>query len=238
MYVMGSTPTTTTPLFGQPSVYNRNVDVLRRLAVGGVLQIKRAAEGWSVEQAAVHAGIGHMTWRRIEDGYAVRNKTYASVDQLLGLSIGAVKRALGDDLLVAALARDVAGEDISEVTPQTAPDWVERFAKSTLSTAAKATIGARTSVALHPARATAAAPAVNLSGMGSLTVGGQPRPESPDVVLAAELLDRFTRRTLTPSMERAMRALLDAMPDLLRPQGDGDAEPHHDDDDTRMAMCQ
>lgn len=173
-----------------------------------------------------------MTWRRVEDGYAVRNKTYAAIDQLLDQPVGTVKRALGDDLLIAALARDYANADTTYLTSGNAGHWVERFAKSMLSEHSKATVGARTSVALHPARAegAAAAPVV------------QQRParaESSDVVLAAELLDRFARRQLTPAMETAMKALLDAMPDLLRPQADAELDQDADDcSDRFVAACQ
>lgn len=237
---MGSEQHHQAPLFGQPGVYNENSEVLRRLALGGVLQIKRATEGWSVEKAAANAGVGHMTWRRVEDGYGVRNKTYAAVDQLLELPIGTVKRALGDDLLMVALARDIAGADTSDVTSASAADWVERFAKSTLSNAAKATYDARTSVALHPVRSTAHAQAaqLQLSGGGSLSVGRSQHRRS-DVVVAAELLDRLSQRQLTPAMETAMRALLDAMPDLLRPESAGseDEDPGQHEGEGVMALC-
>lgn len=175
---------------------------MRAFALGGVLQILRASKGWSVEQAAVHAGLGHMTWRRMEDGFSVRAKTYAAVDQLFELPFGTVKRALNDDLLMVQLIARV-GVETKDVTTATAPDFVERFAKQTLSKTAKSTVQARAGFAGSPTRRPVEAP-----------VAARPAAVS-DLELAAQLLDRVTRRELTPRLETAVRALLDAMPDLI-----------------------
>lgn len=226
----------TTPLFEDPSTYGHrpNADVIRRLALGGVLQIFRAAQGWSVEQAAVNASMGHMTMRRVQDGYSVRSKTYASLDKLLGLNPGTIQRALGDDLLMVALIRDTGSADTSEVTSANAADFVETFAKSTLSPAAKQTVQARTSIATSSVNDSFAEALRAVSRVPAL----QPAPplavrEPSDLQAAADLIDRLTRRALTPALETAVRALLDAMPDLIQRQHQD--TPSDDDSDVRAA---
>lgn len=192
---------------------------MRRLALGGALQIHRTAKGWSVEQAAVHAGLGHMTFRRLQDGYGVRNRTYGAIDALLELQPGTVKRALGDDLVMATLIRDIAGVDTKDVTTGNAAAFVERFAKATLSDTAKSTVGARTTVALHPAPSQV--PEVH--GYWRSTTSDRPQQPVSDLEATAALIDRLTARHLTPNLDAAVRALLAAMPDLIRRQAeDGD----------------
>ena len=136
--------------------------------------------------------MGHMTWRRLEDGYGSRTQSYAKVDHLLGLSPGTVKRALGDDLLMLALMRDAAGVDTADATAGTASSFVERFAHQTLSETAKQTVPARLA---PPSSGSSAALA-------------------SDLVAAAALIDRLGRRPPTPAVERARAALFAALPEL------------------------
>lgn len=82
-------------------------------ALGSVLQLARAGRGWSVETAAKEAGLGHMTWRRIEEGSPVRVSTYSAVERLFELPVGTLRRALGDEAQLAALARRF-GLDVPE----------------------------------------------------------------------------------------------------------------------------
>lgn len=215
----------TAGLFDDPSMYAAATDqqrgTMRALALGGVLQTLRTARGWSVEQAAVHAGLGHMTWRRMEDGFNVRAKTYAAVDTLFELPFGTVKRALNDDLLMVQLIGRV-GVDTSEVSTSSAPRFVDTFARQTLSKTAREAVRARA----MPGRA---------SSRGA--VPDRPEPLPPplpgnvaalsDIETAAQLLDRLTRRRMTPAMDTAVRALLDVMPELIArdaPAGDEAAE--------------
>lgn len=128
-------PTLARPLYeGDPAVthddpqYRRG---MRSLALGGVLQLLRTRENWSVETAAQRAGIGHMTWRRAEDGFTVRRRTYAALDAVLGLPLGTVSRALNDDRLMVELASLVI--DTSNVRADQAATFVETFAQQTLS---------------------------------------------------------------------------------------------------------
>lgn len=83
-------------------------------ALGGVLQIVRGIRGWSVETAAREAHMGHMTWRRIEDGQPVREKTYGQVEACLGLGSGLIRRALTSPSTMIVLANDL-GIDVSSV---------------------------------------------------------------------------------------------------------------------------
>lgn len=65
----------------------------RAKAVGRLVRTARASRGWSVEQAAAQARLGHMTWRRIEDGARVRPGSYAAVDEVFGLPSGSFMAA-------------------------------------------------------------------------------------------------------------------------------------------------
>jgi transcriptional regulator with XRE-family HTH domain len=70
---------------------------VRRHALGGFLHTWRARLGLSSLDMAAHVGLAHMTWRRIEDGYPARPKTYATVERSAGLAQGSVYRALASD---------------------------------------------------------------------------------------------------------------------------------------------
>ncbi len=84
--------------------------VHRRLAMGECLRIARGLRGWSVETAAASAGIGHMTWRRVEDGYQVRAKTYAALDKFFELPAGLFQSAYKSDSMLVRLAADLGVE--------------------------------------------------------------------------------------------------------------------------------
>lgn len=206
-------------LFEDPAMYgqdDRQRGAMRAFALGGVLQLLRASRGWSVEQAAVHAGLGHMTWRRMEDGFTVRNKTYAAVDSLFELPFGTTKRALADDLLMVQLIARV-GIDTVEVTTSTAAPFVERFARQTLSKAGKQTVQARAGVALGSGHSSDVERqrAIRQAVERNMPPIQPPRLPVSDLEAVASVLDRITRRHLTPRLDKAVRALLDAMPDLI-----------------------
>jgi transcriptional regulator with XRE-family HTH domain len=161
---------------------------MRRLALGGVLQLLRDARGWSVEAAAREVRMGHMTWRRVEDGFAVRRRTYATLDGLLEVPLGTVQRALNDDPMMLQLAARVV--DPLEVASTSDPAvWVETFAQQTLSGSP------RQAAAFAPPPA-APAPAPLVTAVGDLVtrLAADPRRSS--------------------ATERALRALLDLMPEL------------------------
>lgn len=77
--------------------------------LGQLLTAVRARHGWSVEAAAKVAGIGHMTWRRVESGQPVRLRTFAAIDRLLERPAGTVLTALRSDEHMAELYQAVTG---------------------------------------------------------------------------------------------------------------------------------
>lgn len=90
------------------SVASEN-EVLRRCALGAFLRHWRATQGLSVERA----GLSHMTWRRLEDGHAVRAQTHSVVETATELPAGLVARALRNDEALIELAEllGIAGPD-------------------------------------------------------------------------------------------------------------------------------
>lgn len=117
----------------------------RATALGATVRAVRGKNGWSVESASERAGIGHMTWRRIEDGYPVRAKSYAALDLLfeqsagtfgaaardgvseaLARSLGVVQPATDDDAEEAYIRRLIA--EAPGLTPEAAALVVRSFA--------------------------------------------------------------------------------------------------------------
>lgn len=103
--------------------------LLRQFALGAFLRVRRGREGLSVETMTERAGLSHMTWRRLEDGYAVRPKTYAAVETVFGLPAGSLTRALSDDSALVELA-GLLGVDTSAASDSADPDAVWRFLMS------------------------------------------------------------------------------------------------------------
>lgn len=99
-------------------------------AVGAIIRVARGKQGWSVEEAAKQADLGHMTWRRVEDGDFVRGKTYAALDDVFSLPTGTTSRAVSDDNQVVELARriglDTAAVDTGD---QSAYDFMRSIAR-------------------------------------------------------------------------------------------------------------
>lgn len=217
---MGSRGISAEALFAEPGVYageDQGRQLTRALALGGVLQTLRAREGWSVEQAAVHAGIGHMTWRRVEDGYTVRTKTYAALDRLLGLPFGTTRRATGDDRVLVELMGHV-GVDVSNVAPATAEAFVEQFAQGMLSQHARSTVAARASIATEPVRVgRRGRHAVGATAYAIPTLPGPPiaAPVQSDLEVIAAAMDRLARSGGARA-QRAVAAIVDAMPELVQ----------------------
>jgi hypothetical protein len=161
---------------------------MRRFALGGVLNLWRLSRGYSIERAASEVKLGHMTWRRAEDGFVVRRRTYAALDELLEVGLGTVQRALNDDALMVELARRVV--DPQTIAPTSDPAaWVEVFAQQTLSGSP------RQSAAFAPTSA--------------------PSTPAPMVTLVGDLATRLAADPArSEAGERALRALLDLMPEL------------------------
>lgn len=102
---------------------------LRRCALGAFLRHWRASQAISVEALAERASLGHMTWRRLEDGHAVRPSTYVTVETVAQLPAGMVSRALLDDDALIELAGHlgIAGPDAN----QSPAAWLRSFALPT-----------------------------------------------------------------------------------------------------------
>lgn len=78
---------------------------MRLYALGACVQLTRTRRKLSVEKIAEEAGIGHVTWRRVEDGKTVRVATYANLDSYFQLPPGSMQRAAVDDSHLVGLAQ-------------------------------------------------------------------------------------------------------------------------------------
>jgi hypothetical protein len=176
---------------------------LRARALGGVLALFRAQQGWAVETAAAHARLSHMTWRRLEEGRAVRTKSLAAVDRLLERPIGTVSRALRDDLLMLQLVNLVTdtGEAAHGVVP-----FLQRFAEQ--SGPGRVTTARGPSawpvVAEHTSRALA------IAAQHVATV------QPTELELATRLIERLVSAAgTTPAIRVMVQSVAAAIPDLM-----------------------
>lgn len=191
---------------GDPGEAQREHAIMRLFAVAECLQIARGHNGWSIETAAKEAKIGHMTWRRVEDGDKVRPKTYAALDKLFGLPPGSVVRATNDDGALVAFA-DAVGVDTRAIEQDLSPAlFVAGLGRSRM----ESSLANRSYALAGPA---AAAP---LGGL-TATVGGPVRAPKPTVVLVTELLARLAQEERSPAAEDALGALHRLLPELFGP---------------------
>lgn len=180
---------------------DRDAKPRRLLALAGLLQVYRAGKGWSVEQAAAHAGVGHMTWRRAESGAASRVKTYAQMDGLFGFPLGTTNRATNDDELMLGLARKL-GVDTGDMS---ASEWVRTFARG----AVAATPAGR---AVTDVREQSGSGTVGLGGLAAHA--GHPPPPTPirsDVAAIADVLERIRAWPPDAQNNEVIKALTDAL---------------------------
>jgi len=196
----------------------------RQLALGGVLQYLRAKNVWSVNDAASHAGIAPMTWRRLEDGLDVRQRTHVAIDKLLHAPFGTVKRALGDDWLMYHFLRDHGPElhlisDLDDVTPANVADFLLHFAEDVRgmsprqsanpSMTSKWTLGPKAT--LKHVDATRQEVETALAALSQHIPAGRPT----NLELATQLVERMTALPPTAAIDEAVHAILKAMPDLI-----------------------
>lgn len=107
----------------------------RRVNLGDQVSQLRLSQRMSIESAAKSGGIGHMTWRKIERGEEVQDRSYAGVDRAFGWAIGHTlacvhhgqpldaptpSDARGANLDSRALGIDTEPERDLETDPQTA----------------------------------------------------------------------------------------------------------------------
>lgn len=211
----------------------RDTRTRRVYALAGLLQTVRAQHGWSVETAAVHAGIGHMTWRRAEQGVPGRIKTYAALDRLFDLPPGTVNRATRNDEMLVELAQHL-GVDTTRAKNVTATDWVEKFAEQSaarLPAGRVATRAQSTEDTPTITRGSGVTAAIRLGATGGGEVIDEatrralttlalhvPKAAPTDLELATQLVERMTHRAPTEAINSAVDAILRAMPDLIARQ--------------------
>jgi transcriptional regulator with XRE-family HTH domain len=164
----------------------------RALAMGAALRSFRARRGWSVEAAAIQAGMSHMAWRRIEDSHTVRAATLVKVETLLDLPFGSLRRALGDDT---AMVDVLIALDVGLAPDGRSPaELVDGFARQMFDQRdVKPAVRARLASAVEPAAA----------------------PVQDDLSLALRLIERLARRPQTPAVVSASQALLVVVPELV-----------------------
>lgn len=182
----------------------------RKVALGGALEIVRARNVWSVNDAASAAQIAPMTWRRMEDGLDVRQRTHVAVDKLLDLPFGTVKRALNDDALMVQLVT-VCGADTRDAADDPTA-FLEAFAEQTRTgsprQAREGNLSARWT--LGP-RQTQRQVEQALAALAEHVPAGKPT----NLELATQLVERLTSLPPTTAIDDAVHAILKAMPDLI-----------------------
>lgn len=206
---------------------------VRRQVLGGILQVIRARNSWSVSDAAAAASIAPMTWRRLEEGLDVRQRTLTALDGLLGQPFGTVRRALDDDGVMTNLV-GLTELDTPPVDPADVEGFLDELAErfrtgSVRHVTTRATVAAGAS-AFARAMQNRGAASANLGGLTASAGGLSPEREREmlaqlaaasvanypsAITLAAQLVDRITRETMTPAIENAVAAILAAMPDLV-----------------------
>lgn len=215
----------TSSLFDDPGMTHRGEDpvdhrAVRRLALGGALQLVRTRNGWNVTQAASHAGLAPMTVRRVEDGLPVRERSYAALDRLLDLSFGTVKRALADDMLMVEVVK-LAGVDTRRVAADNAAEFLAEFGEQTRTDSPRQNrvLGHQWSDR-SAARRPGPWPAVDDATRRALAEMSQHVPPNrpTDLQLVQQMVDQLTRQPVTPAIDELVQVALKAMPDLIARQ--------------------
>lgn len=158
---------------------------VRRQALGGALRLLRSHRRWSVQDAAAATGIAPMTWRRVEHGLDVRERTHTALDGLLGRGPGVVARALADDVLMVELVGALGVVVVDGVEDRDAAAFLATF------------------VARLAAGGVDTRPMVRVDGMTELELATR---------LVESLR---TGPPLTERTDALIRAALQAMPDLF-----------------------
>lgn len=224
---------------------------VRRHVLAAVLSTWRAERGWSVNDAASKASIAPMTWRRMEQGLDVRRRTLTALDGVLGQPLGTVTRALNDDYLMVSLAGQsavIAPSDLDD-DPAVVLDRVaarqngthhRRQVVETVGIASEEAVGTPT-VRVHPATATGAGTAGDVTAAATAALGGMrshagswpvvdeatrralvalsmhvpaARPTALEAV--QRMVERLAPLTVqSEAIAAAVRAAVAAMPDLI-----------------------
>lgn len=193
----------------------------RLFAVGQLVRLGRSDRKLSVENIAAAAGIGHVTWRRVEDGKQARSSTYGALDQYFELARGCIERAVANDTNVTILAKAMGFVDPDAQTdPPADSRFVEELARSHPLGAAKYGPLARPLGGAVPPvdQVVANGPAVDMRSDSSLTVGGPDRTEADRVLVQVTGPDgeRGWARVTGPAAKR-----LELVVQLLQDLGPG-----------------
>ncbi|MDN5929506.1 MAG: hypothetical protein L0I24_00310 [Pseudonocardia sp.] len=209
-----------TTLFDDPGMthhHDQNARrAVRRLALGGALQLIRTRNGWSVNDAADAAKIAPMTWRRMEDGLDVRERSHAALDLVLDLPFGSVKRALADDLLMVEFVK-MAGVDVRHVALDNAAEFLALFAEQTRTGSPRQERSVDPVAQVWAQRARPASEIRDEQLLAALDQFAQhvPRVQPTPMQLATNLVETLSALNLTPAIDDAVQAVLRAMPDLI-----------------------
>lgn len=233
----------TAALFGDQDVNTpaeQQARLTRRLALGGALQLIRQRNDWNVNEAATRAGLAPMTYRRAEDGLAIRERSLTALDHLLDMPVGTVKRALADDLLMVDVVK-LAGVDVRHVAADNAGEFLDEFAEQTR------TNSPRQGREVLP-RVVAARPwpAVDEATNRALAAFAHhvPATQPTDLEVVNRLLEQLARSSVqTEPIRELLRAAHRAVPDLIAAQlreAERDLAPTlddvRDDPDVRCAQ--
>lgn len=171
---------------------------IRRLALGGLLQLIRTRDGKNVNTAAAGARLAPMTWRRVEDGLSVRELSLIHVDLWLGVDPGTVKRALQSNAAMTALVGKFAEAPGIDDTPET---FLARFAAQTRTDSPRQQRVLPSDLALPTPRS-------GNGDAGSLSA----------LELANRLVEQLARGEQTDRTRALIAAVSRAMPELIERQ--------------------
>lgn len=194
---------------------------IRRLALGGVLQLLRVRRGWKVNEAASRASIAPMTWRRLEDGMPVRQRSHAALDQLLDLPFGSIKRALNDNLLMVDIVK-LVGVDTRHVAADSAADFLREFGEQTRTDSPRQVRAAGQVRMQMPPVAPTPWPVVDEATRLALQALSThvPTMKPTDLELVNRVVEQLTRSVVrqSPAVQELIQAAARAVPDLIAHQ--------------------
>lgn len=95
-----------------------------RERVGATIRAERNGRSLSIESAAKSGGIGHMTWRKIEQGGSVHDQSYYAVDRAFGWQSGHTLATVteGGELTPAPSTHDTPGQSVTKPRRRTPRD--------------------------------------------------------------------------------------------------------------------
>lgn len=189
----------------------------RLLALGGALQLLRTGRGWNVNDAASAANVAPMTWRRLEEGQAVRRRTHVAVDVLLDQPFGTVERAVADDVLMLNLVAHLGAVDRASVTDDDAGDVLAAYTQRLVTGSTRPVQTGRPSSSPRPGSGW---PVVDPATSAALAALSQhvPACHPTELELVQRTIERLVNLHPTPAIDALVKAALEALPDLIAHQ--------------------